>query len=332
MTHLDTYVSARPLISVLYLLKGGIKMALVTTKEMFKKAYEGGYAIGAFNINDMEIIQGVVNGAKAQNSPVILQVSSSAIKFAGAKYLRHMVEAASEETGIDIALHLDHGANLDIVKLAIENGFTSVMFDGSHYEYEENVKLTKEVVEYAHSRGVVVEAELGQLAGVEDEVSVEHSKYTDPSQAEDFVKRTGVDSLAIAIGTSHGAYKFAGEAKLRFDILEDIQNRLPGYPIVLHGASAVDPRYVEMCNQFGGNIAGAKGVPLDMLRRASSMAVCKINMDTDLRLAMTGVLRKFLAENPKEFDPRKYMGAARTAIQELVENKIKDVLGSANTL
>lgn len=332
MTHLDTAVSVRPLISILYLLKGGIKMALVTTKEMFKKAYEGGYAIGAFNINDMEIIQGVVNGAKAQNSPVILQVSSSAIKFAGAKYLRHMVEAASEETGIDIALHLDHGANLDIVKLAIENGFTSVMFDGSHYEYEENVRLTKEVVEYAHARGVVVEAELGQLAGVEDEVSVEHSKYTDPSQAEDFVKRTGVDSLAIAIGTSHGAYKFAGEAKLRFDILEDIQNRLPGLPIVLHGASAVDPRYVEMCNQFGGNIAGAKGVPLDMLRKASSMAVCKINMDTDLRLAMTGVLRKFLAENPKEFDPRKYMGAARTAIQELVENKITDVLGSGNTL
>lgn len=307
-------------------------MALVTTTEMFKKALEGGYAIGAFNINDMEIIQGVVNGAKAQNSPVILQVSSSAIKFAGAKYLRHMVEAASEETGIDIALHLDHGADLDIVKLCIENGFTSVMFDGSHYDYEENVKLTKEVVEYAHARGVVVEAELGQLAGVEDEVSVEHSKYTDPQQAEDFVKRTGVDSLAIAIGTSHGAYKFAGEAKLRFDILEDIQNRLPGYPIVLHGASAVDPRYVEMCNQYGGNIAGAKGVPLEMLRKASSMAVCKINMDTDLRLAMTGVLRKFLAENPKEFDPRKYMGAARTAIQELVENKIKDVLGSANTL
>jgi fructose-bisphosphate aldolase class II len=313
-------------------LKGGIKMALVTTTEMFKKALKGGYAIGAFNINDMEIIQGVVNGAKAQNSPVILQVSSSAIKFAGAKYLKHMVEAASEETGIDIALHLDHGADLGIVKLCIENGFTSVMFDGSHYDYEENVKLTKEVVEYAHARGVVVEAELGQLAGVEDEVSVEHSKYTDPEQAEDFVKRTGVDSLAIAIGTSHGAYKFAGEAKLRFDILEEIQNRLPGFPIVLHGASAVDPKYVEMCNQYGGNIAGAKGVPLEMLRKASSMAVCKINMDTDLRLAMTGVLRKFLAENPKEFDPRKYMGAARTAIQELVENKIKDVLGSANTL
>lgn len=307
-------------------------MALVTTKDMFKKAYEGGYAIGAFNINDMEIIQGVVNGAKAQNSPVILQVSSSAIKFAGAKYLRHMVEAAVEETGINIALHLDHGSNLDQVKLAIENGFTSVMFDGSHYDYEENVKLTKEVVEYAHAKGVVVEAELGQLAGVEDEVSVEHSVYTNPEQAEDFVKKTGVDSLAIAIGTSHGAYKFAGEAKLRFDILEEIQKRLPGFPIVLHGASAVDPMYVEMCNQFGGNIAGAKGVPTEMLRKASSMAVCKINMDTDLRLAMTGVLRKFLSENPKEFDPRKYMGAARSALQELVENKIKDVLGSANTL
>jgi fructose-bisphosphate aldolase class II len=307
-------------------------MALVTTKEMFKKAYEGGYAIGAFNINDMEIIQGVVNGAKAQKSPVILQVSSSAIKFAGAKYLKHMVAAAVEESGIDIALHLDHGASFEACKEAIEAGFTSVMFDGSHYDYEENVRLTKEVVEYAHARGVVVEAELGQLAGVEDEVSVEHSVYTDPAQAEDFVKRTGIDSLAIAIGTSHGAFKFAGEAKLRFDILEDIQNRLPGFPIVLHGASAVDATYVEMCNQYGGSISGAKGVPADMLRKASSMAVCKINMDTDLRLAMTATLRKFLAENPKEIDPRKYMGAARSALQVLVENKIKEVLGSVNAL
>lgn len=307
-------------------------MALVTTKEMFKKAYEGGYAIGAFNINDMEIIQGVVNGAKAQKSPVILQVSSSAIKFAGAKYLVKMVEAAIEDTGIDIALHLDHGASFEACKEAIEAGFTSVMFDGSHYDYEENVRLTKQVVDYAHSRGVVVEAELGQLAGVEDEVSVEKGVYTDPAQAEDFVKRTGVDSLAIAIGTSHGAFKFAGEPKLRFDILEDIQNRLPGFPIVLHGASAVDPKYVEMCNQYGGQIAGAKGIPADMLRKASSMAVCKINMDTDLRLAMTATLRKFLSENPKEIDPRKYMGAARAAIQELVEDKIKNVLGSSNSL
>jgi len=307
-------------------------MALVTTKEMFKKAYEGGYAIGAFNINDMEIIQGVVNGAKAQKSPVILQVSSSAIKFAGAKYLKNMVDAAVAETGIDIALHLDHGPDLETVKTVIDAGFTSVMFDGSHYEYEENVRLTKEVVDYAHARGVVVEAELGQLAGVEDEVSVEKSVYTDPAQAEDFVKRTGCDSLAIAIGTSHGAFKFTGEAKLRFDILEEVQKRLPGFPIVLHGASAVDPKYVEMCNQYGGQIAGAKGVPAEMLRKASSMAVCKINMDTDLRLAMTATLRKFFAENPKEIDPRKYMGAARTAIQELVEDKIKNVLGSSNTL
>lgn len=313
-------------------MKGGIAMALVTTKEMFKKAYEGGYSIGAFNINDMEIIQGVVNGAKAQNSPVILQVSSSAIKFAGAKYLVKMVEAAVEETGLDIALHLDHGASIDVCKEVIEAGFTSVMFDGSHYDYEENVRLTKEVVDYAHARGVVVEAELGQLAGVEDEVSVEKGVYTDPAQAEDFVKRTGVDSLAIAIGTSHGAFKFTGEAKLRFDILEDIQKRLPGFPIVLHGASAVDQKYVEMCNEYGGQIDGAKGVPADMLRKASSMAVCKINMDTDLRLAMTATLRKFFAENPKEIDPRKYMGAARTAIQELVEDKIKNVLGSSNAL
>ena len=307
-------------------------MALVTTKEMFKKAYEGGYAIGAFNINDMEIIQGVVNGAKAHKSPVILQVSSGALKYAGAKYLKHMVDAAIEETGLDIALHLDHGSSFAACKEAIEAGFTSVMFDGSHYDYEENVRLTKEVVEYAHARGVVVEAELGQLAGVEDEVSVEKSVYTDPTQAVDFVERTGIDSLAIAIGTSHGAFKFAGEAKLRFDILEDIQNKLPGYPIVLHGASAVNQDYVAMCNEFGGSISGAKGVPVDMLRKASSMAVCKINIDTDLRLAMTGSIRKVLAENPKEIDPRKYMGAARSAIQGLVEDKITSVLGSSNAL
>ncbi|MDP4177673.1 MAG: class II fructose-1,6-bisphosphate aldolase [Bacillota bacterium] len=307
-------------------------MALVTTKEMFKKAYEGHYAIGAFNINDMEIIQGVVNACKEKKSPVILQVSSSAIKFAGAKYLKNMVDAAVADTGIDIALHLDHGANFEQVKYAIENGFTSVMIDGSHYDYEENVRVTKEVVEYAHARGVVVEAELGQLAGVEDEVSVEHSTYTDPEQAVDFVNRTGIDSLAIAIGTSHGAYKFKGEAKLEFHILESVQEKLPGFPIVLHGASAVDPKYVELCNTFGGDIEGAQGVPADMLRKAASMAVCKINMDTDLRLAMTAALRKFFGENPKEFDPRKFMGAARTTIQDLVEYKLTDVLGSANSL
>lgn len=269
-------------------------MALVTTKEMFKKAYEGKYAIGAFNINNMEILQGVVNSAKAANSAVILQVSAGALKYAGPKYLKAMVDAAIADTGIDVALHLDHGASLDVVKLAVESGFTSVMFDGSHYDYEENVAKTKEVVEYAHSHGVVVEAELGVLAGVEDDVQSDVHIYTDPEQAVDFVNRTGVDSLAIAIGTSHGAYKFAGEAQLRFDILEEIQSKLPGYPIVLHGASSVDPESVDTCNKYGGEIKGAKGVPADMLRKASSMAVCKINMDTDLRLAMTAGIRKVL--------------------------------------
>ena len=307
-------------------------MALVTTKEMFKKAYEGHYAIGAFNINNMEIVQGVVDAAKAQNSAVILQVSSGALKYARPGYLKAMVDAAVAETGVDLALHLDHGPDFETVKLAISSGFTSVMFDGSHYEYEENVAKTKEVVEYAHARGVVVEAELGVLAGVEDDVSSAHHVYTDPDQAVDFVNRTGVDSLAIAIGTSHGAYKFSGEAKLRFDILEEIQEKIPNYPIVLHGASAVDQNYVAMCNEFGGNIAGAKGIPTDMLRKAAAMAVCKINMDTDLRLAMTGSIRKVFGENPKEFDPRKYLGVARTNIQKLVEAKITDVLGSANSL
>ncbi len=309
-------------------------MALVTTKEMFKKAYEGKYAIGAFNINNMEIIQAVVDACKAHNSAVILQVSSSAMKYARPTYLRKMVEAAIEETGIDIALHLDHGASFDAVKAAIDAGFTSVMFDGSHYDYEENVRLTKEVVEYAHARGVVVEAELGKLAGVEDDVKVagHEATYTDPDQAKDFVERTGVDSLAIAIGTSHGAYKFAGEAKLDFARLEKIQNLLPNFPIVLHGASSVDPSYVALCNEFGGAISGAKGVPADMLRRAASMAVCKINMDTDLRLAMTASIRQVLSENPKEIDPRKYLGLARTNIQKLVEDKIVNVLGSANSL
>lgn len=314
-------------------------MPLVTTKEMFKKAFEGHYAIGAFNINDMEIIQGVVDGAKALKSPVILQVSAGAMKYMRPKYLKAMVDAAAEDSGVDIALHLDHGADIDQVKLAVETGFTSVMFDGSHYEYEENVRLTKEVVEYAHARGVVVEAELGKLAGVEDDVKVagHEATYTDPDQALDFVKRTGVDSLAIAIGTSHGAYKFKGEAKLDFDRLETITSKLEAagfhnYPIVLHGASSVSPTFVEMCNKYGGDIAGAKGVPEDMLKKASSMSVCKINMDTDLRLAMTGSIRKVFGENPKEFDPRKYLGPGREAIQHLVESKIKDVLGSENKL
>lgn len=307
-------------------------MPLVTTKEMFKKALEGNYAVGAFNINNMEILQGVVNAAKIKQSPVIIQVSTGALKYAGPRYLKAMVDAAVEDTGIDIALHLDHGADFEACKAAIECGFTSVMIDGSHYDYEENVAKTKEVVDYAHARGVVVEAELGVLAGVEDDVKSDVHVYTDPDQAVDFIKKTGVDSLAIAIGTSHGAYKFAGEAKLRFDILEDIQSKLPDFPIVLHGASSVDPASVETCNNFGGRIAGAKGIPEDMLRKAAAMSVCKINMDTDLRLAMTAAIRQVLAENPKEIDPRKYLGEGRKRIQALVERKIDEVLGSANKL
>ncbi len=314
-------------------------MALVTTKEMFRKAFEGKYAIGAFNINNMEIIQGVVWAAKAHNSAVILQVSKSALKYAGPLYLRAMVEAAVAETGIDVALHLDHGPDIESIKLCVENGFTSVMFDGSHYDYETNIAKTKEVVEYAHANGVVVEAELGRLAGVEDDVDVkaEHASYTDPAQAADFVHRTGVDSLAIAIGTSHGAYKFKGEAKLDFDRLETITKKLEesgykNYPIVLHGASSVDEEAVATCNKYGGNIAGAKGVPNEMLRKASSLAVCKINMDTDLRLAMTAAIRKSFGEKPDAFDPRGYMGDARTLIQKLVEEKITNVLGSVDSM
>ena len=305
-------------------------MALVTTKDMFEKAYQGGYAIGAFNINNMEIVQGVVAAAKAQRSAVILQVSKSALKYAHPKYLKAMVDAAVEETGLDIALHLDHGPDFETCRDCIGYGFTSVMFDGSHYDYEENVAKTKEVVEYAHAHGVVVEAELGKLAGVEDDVNVDaaNATYTDPDQAVDFVKRTGVDSLAIAIGTSHGAYKFKGEAKLDFARLETITKKLEDagfhhFPIVLHGASSVDQRCVEMCNAYGGKIDGAKGIPAEMLRKASAMAVCKINMDTDLRLAMTAAIRKSFGENPAAFDPRGYLGDARTLIQELVEDKIK---------
>ncbi|HCQ5443037.1 TPA: class II fructose-1,6-bisphosphate aldolase [Clostridioides difficile] len=307
-------------------------MALITTKEMFKKAYEGGFAIGAFNISDLEQLQGVLKAAKAKNSYVMIQASMSAVKYAGPHTLVEMVKAASDEIGVDVALHLDHGPNMDAIKTCIDAGFSSVMIDGSHFDFEENVRITKEAVEYAHSKGVVVEAELGVLAGTEDDVTSDVHKHTQPAEAVEFVERTGVDSLAIAIGTSHGAFKFKGEAKLRFDILEEIQSKLPGFPIVLHGASAVDQNAVATCNEFGGNIAGAKGVPVDMLRKASSMAVCKINMDTDLRLAMTAAIRKFLAENPKEFDPRKYIGAGRDAIQAVVESKIDDVLGSANSI
>ena len=314
-------------------------MALVTTTKMFEKAFEGGYAIGAFNINNMEIVQGVVAAAKAQNSAVILQVSKSALKYAHPKYLKAMVDAAIEETGLDIALHLDHGSDFEVCKDCIAYGFTSVMFDGSHLDYEENVAQTKKIVEYAHERGVVVEAELGKLAGVEDEVKVDaaNATYTDPDQAVDFVKRTGVDSLAIAIGTSHGAYKFKGEAKLDFDRLATITEKLEAagfhnYPIVLHGASSVDQKCVAMCNEYGGNIAGAKGIPAEMLRKASAMAVCKINMDTDLRLAMTAAVRKSFGDDPAAFDPRGYLGAGRTLIQELVEDKIKNVIGSTDSM
>lgn len=314
-------------------------MALVTTTEMFKKAFDGKYSIGAFNINDMEIIQAVCRAAKAQNSAVILQVSKSALKFAGPLYLKGMVDAAVAETGIDLALHLDHGPDFESVKEVIAAGFTSVMFDGSHYDYEENVAKTKEVVDYAHARGVVVEAELGKLAGVEDDVNVpaENATYTDPDQAADFVKRTGVDSLAIAIGTSHGAYKFKGEAKLDFARLEKITAKLEeagihNFPIVLHGASSVDQECVATCNKYGGKIDGAMGMPNEMLRHAASLAVCKINMDTDIRLAMTAAIRKHFAEKPEAFDPRGYLGDARDAIQKMVEDKIKDVLGSANSL
>ncbi len=314
-------------------------MALVTTKEMFAKAFEGKYSIGAFNINNMEIIQGVVEACKKQNSAVILQVSKSALKYAHPLYLTKMVEAAIEETGLDIALHLDHGADFEICKTCIEAGFTSVMFDGSHFDYEENVAKTKEIVDYAHAHGVVVEAELGKLAGVEDEVNVAagNATYTDPDQAVDFVKRTGVDSLAVAIGTSHGAYKFKGDAKLDFDRLQLITEKLEAagfhnYPIVLHGASSVDQNAVATCNEFGGQIKGAKGIPVEMLRKASEMAVCKINMDTDIRLAMTAAVRKSLAEKPDAFDPRGYLGDGRKDIEAMVEKKIVEVLGSTNSM
>ena len=308
-------------------------MSLVTTTEMFKKAMEEKFAIGAFNVNNMEIIQGIVDAAVAENSPVILQASSSAIKYARINYLMKLVEAAtSEYPNIPIAIHLDHGPDFETCKLCIDNGFTSVMIDGSKYDFEENIALTKKVVDYAHSKGVVVEAELGKLAGIEDDVNVSDSDamYTDPEQAEQFVKATGCDSLAIAIGTSHGAYKFKGEAKLRFDILKEVKSRIPNTPIVLHGASTVIPELVEMCNKFGGNIPGAKGVPDEMLHEASISGVSKINVDTDLRLAMTAGIRKVFTEEPNAFDPRKYLTPARELIKNTVQHKIKDVFCSSN--
>ncbi len=306
-------------------------MPLVTSTELFKKAYEGGYAIGAFNVNNMEIIQGITEAAKEENAPLILQVSKGARKYANPIYLRRLVDAAVEDTGLPIVLHLDHGDSYETCVSCIEGGFTSVMIDGSHLPFDENCKLTKKVVEYAHDHGVVVEGELGRLAGVEDEIKVkaEDSSYTRPEEVQEFVARTGVDSLAIAIGTSHGAYKFKPGTKpqLRFDILEEVSKRLPGFPIVLHGSSSVPQEFVKMINENGGNMPDAIGVPEEMLREAAKMAVCKINIDSDLRLAMTGTIRKYFAENPSHFDPRQYLAPARTAIKEMVRHKLIDVLG-----
>ena len=316
-------------------------MPLVTSKEMFKKAYEGGYAIGAFNVNNMEIIQGITEAAKECNAPVILQVSKGARAYANRTYLVKLVEAAEIETGLPICLHLDHGDSFETCKSCIDDGFTSVMIDASSKPLEENIAITKQVVEYAHAHGVVVEAELGTLAGVEDDVKVsaEDSSYTRPEDVERFVKETGCDSLAIAIGTSHGAYKFKPEQctrnekgilvppPLRFDILEEVSKRLPGFPIVLHGSSSVPQEYVKMVNENGGNMPDAVGVPEEQLRKAASLAVCKINIDSDLRLAMTGTIRQFMAEHPEKFDPREYLKPARENIKQLVKHKIIDVLG-----
>ena len=316
-------------------------MPLVTTKEMFKKAYEGHYAIGAFNVNNMEIVQGITEAAKELNAPLILQCSAGARKYAKHQYLVHLVQAAIEDTGLPIALHLDHGADFETCKSCIDGGFTSVMFDGSHYSFKENIEKTKEVVEYAHAHGVVVEAELGQLAGIEDDVKVaaHEAHYTDPNEVEEFVKETGVDSLAIAIGTSHGAYKFTPDQctrneqgilvppPLRFDILEEVAKRLPNFPIVLHGASSVPQDFVKIINENGGHMPDAVGAPEDQLRKAASMAVCKINIDSDLRLAMTAGIRKHFNDHPDHFDPRQYVADGRTNIKAIVSHKIKEVLG-----
>ena len=321
-------------------------MALVTTTEMFKKAYAGGYAIGAFNINNMEIVQAITEAAGEVKSPVILQVSAGARKYAKPAYLMALAQAAVADSGIDLALHLDHGADFDICKACIDGGFSSVMIDGSKHSFEDNIALTRKVVEYAHAHGVVVEGELGKLAGIEDDVHVDaaDSSYTQPDEVEEFVTRTGVDSLAIAIGTSHGAYKFTPEQctrnadgvlvppPLRFDILEEISRRLPGFPIVLHGASSVPQEFVREINALGGKMPDALGIPEEQLRRAATMAVCKINIDSDIRLAMTAAIRRTFAEKPSVFDPREYLGAGREAVKAMVKHKIVDVLGSDNTL
>ena len=309
-------------------------MALVTTKDMFAKALKSDYAIGAFNVNNMEIIQGIVDAAKIEQSPLILQVSAGARKYAKPAYLTKLVEAAIEDTGLDIALHLDHGEDFEICKKCVDDGFTSVMIDGSKHSFEENIRITKEVVEYAHAHGVVVEAELGKLAGVEDDVKVDarSATFTDPDEAAEFVERTGVDSLAIAIGTSHGAYKFKGEPYLDYERLKKIHTLIPDTPLVLHGASTVLQDFVAKCNQYGGQVAGAQGVPEEMIREAVKYGICKVNIDTDLRLAMTAEVRKFIMENPAEFDPRKFLGPARSAIQDMVQHKIRNVLNASNTL
>lgn len=319
-------------------------MPLVNTKEMLQKAYEGGYAIGAFNVNNMEILQAIAGAAKELNAPLILQCSAGARKYAKHVYLTKLVEAAVEDTGLPIALHLDHGADFETCKSCIDGGFTSVMFDGSHYDFEENIAKTREVVDYAHAHGVSVEAELGQLAGIEDDVKVaaHEASYTDPGQVQEFVERTGVDSLAIAIGTSHGAYKFTPEQctrnkdgilvppPLRFDILEKVEELLPGFPIVLHGASSVPQEYVKIINEYGGKMPDAVGVPEDQLRKAAAMAVCKINIDSDLRLGMTAGIRRHFVEHPDHFDPRQYLADGRALIKDVVAHKIKYVLGCEN--
>ena len=307
-------------------------MPLTTPKEMFTRAYAEGFAVGGFNVNNMEIIQGIMAAGNAEQSPLILQVSAGARRYAGQGYIIKLMEAALAENDLPVCLHLDHGQTFEICKDVIDGGFSSVMIDGSHLSFEENIVLTKQVVAYAHDHGVWVEAELGKLAGVEDDVSSEHSVYTDPDQAAEFVGKTGCDSLAIAIGTSHGAYKFAGEAKLDFDRLEKIAALLPGFPIVLHGASSVPQEFVAMANQYGAEIGGAKGVPEDLLRKAAASAVCKINIDTDIRLAMTATIRKYLAENPSHFDPRQYLQVARDAVRDMVAHKIRNVLGSSNKI
>ena len=307
-------------------------MALITTKEMFKKALVNDYAVGAFNVNNMEIIQGIVDAASIENAPLILQVSAGARKYAKPAYLLKLVEAAIEDTGLDIALHLDHGEDFDICKKCIDDGFTSVMIDGSKHPFEENIALTKQVVEYAHAHGVVVEAELGKLAGVEDNIKVDarSATFTDPDEAVEFVERTGVDSLAIAIGTSHGAYKFTGEPYLDYERLKKIHSLIPDTPLVLHGASSVLKEFVDRCNEFGGQIPGAQGVPEEMIRESTKYGICKVNIDTDLRLALTAEIRRVLIENPAEFDPRKYLGPGRDAITKMVQHKIKNVLNASN--